>query len=141
MTTTTKQNMIAVSLACKTFVQDCTADFGGPSKSKPFLAASEREIVDGLVAFVEKTRYVTRQRIKQVEETDAEGNTRLFDCPLGTVEDYEVDTFAEVMDEIIAGRLDTVRTNSASAKLKSAEAELAELRAKLAALMGETVES
>jgi hypothetical protein len=44
------------------------------------------------------------------------------------------------MDEIIAGRLDTVRTNSASAKLKSAEAELAELRAKLAALMGEPVE-
>lgn len=139
MTTTTKakQNMIAVSTTAKQFVQDCTADFGGPSKSKDFLAASEREIVDGLVEFVTRNRYAVASRPVMIEETSEEGETRLVPCPTGAVESYEVDTFEGVMGELIAARMDTVRTNSTASALKGAQDELAKLRAELAALKGE----
>jgi len=118
----TKQNMIAVSSTVKQFVKDCTADFGGPSKSKDFLAANEREILDAMVSFVEATRYQT----ETVEETNDEGESILVNV--------EIDRFGEAVQAVIAGRMDSVRVNTAAAKLKSVEAELAELKAKLASL-------
>ena len=110
-----KQNMIAVSSTVKTFVQDCTADFGGPSKSKEFMAASEREIADGLVKFVETNRYQT--------ESDEEGNQ------------IERDLFAEVMNQIITDRLGETRERvTVTAKLAAAEAKQAALIERLKAL-------
>jgi hypothetical protein len=123
--TATKQNMIAVSTTVKTFVKDCTADFGGPSKSKDFLAASEREILDAMTAFVEANRY----QVREVEETNEEGETALVSV--------EVDTFGEAVNQVISDRMDSVRVNTAAAKLKSAMSELETLRAQLAALKGE----
>ncbi len=138
MSTVTKQNMIAVSATVKTFVQDCTADFGGPSKSKEFLAASEREILDGMMAYVEKTRYQKREETRpvMVEETNEQGEAILVDSGKTETVTVEFDAFGEVMADVIKSRMDSVRINTAAAKLKSAEAELAELRAKLAALTG-----
>lgn len=107
--------MIAVSSTVKTFVQDCTADFGGPSKSKEFMAASEREIADGLVKFVETNRYQT--------ESDEEGNQ------------IERDLFAEVMNQIITDRLGETRERvTVTAKLAAAEAKQAALIERLKAL-------
>lgn len=139
MTTTTKQNMIAVSLTSKNFVQDSTKDFGGPSKTKDFLAASEREIVDGMVAFIESTRYVNRSEVVpvMVEEMNDEGEIVLVDSGEVETVSYEVDAFGEAVGSVLAARLDAVRVNTAGAKLKEAQDELAILKAQLAALTGQ----
>jgi len=139
MTTTTKQNMIAVSITSKNFVQDSTKDFGGPSKTKDFLAASEREIVDGMVAFIESTRYVNREEIRpvMVEEMNDEGEIALVDSGEVETVTVEVDAFGEVMAGVMAARIDAVRVNTAGAKLKEAQDELAILKAQLAALTGQ----
>lgn len=107
--------MIAVSSTVKQFVQDSTSDFGGPSKSKEFMAASEREVVDGLVRFVEANRYQS--------ETNDEG------------EEIERDLFAEVMNQIIADRLGETRERvTVTAKLAAAEAKQAALINRLKSL-------
>jgi hypothetical protein len=139
MTTTTKQNMIAVSITSKNFVQDSTKDFGGPSKTKEFLAASEREIVDGMVSFIEATRYVSREEIRpvMVEEMNDAGEIALVDSGEVETVTVEVDSFAETMAGILAARMDSVRVNTAGAKLKEAQDELAILKAQLAALTGQ----
>jgi hypothetical protein len=137
---TNKQNMIAVSSTVKTFVKDCTADFGGPSKSKDFLAASEREILDGMVSYVEATRYQVRE-IEQpvmVEETNDKGETVMVDSEEVETVEIEVDVFAEAVNQVIADRMDSVRVNTAGAKLKNALSELETLKAQLAALTGAT---
>jgi hypothetical protein len=138
MTTTTKQNMIAVSTVAKNFVKDTAASFGGPSKSKDYLLASEREVFDAMVSFVESTRYVTRsvESPVMIEETNDEGETILVDSGEVEIVNVEADAFGEAIGEVLASRMDTVRVNTAGAKLKAAETELAELRAQLAALQG-----
>src|SRR6476660_3893013 len=134
MATIAKQNVVAVSLTAKTFIADSTADFAAPSKSKESLNASEREIVDGLVKFVEKFRYSTEEQFEQVlnEETGEMEET-------GNILEIEIDHFAEVMAEVMAERMETTRANGSSIKLKALEEEAAALRAELAKLRGETV--
>lgn len=108
--------MIAISATAKQWVDDTRAGFSGPSKTKEEMGASQREIVDALIDFAEAHRYVT--------ESDDEGNTS------------ERDRFAEAVEKVIASRLTTerTRTNTAKIALEKAEAELAEVKAKLAAL-------
>jgi hypothetical protein len=136
MATIAKQNVVAVSLTAKTFISDSTSDFVAPSKSKEALNASEREIVDGLVRFVEKYRYAMQDFEKQVlndETGEMEGT--------GEIEEIEVDQFEEIMQEVMAERMETTRTNGNVIKLKAAEDELAALRAELAKLKGEAPEA
>jgi hypothetical protein len=111
-----KQNMIAVSIEAKTFVQSLTTSFGGPSKTKEFLALSEREAVDALVEFAQANRYTV------TDEVTDEG------------EAYELthDGLALEIDRTIALRAATVRANTATAKLAEKEQELAEMKALLA---------
>lgn len=111
-----KQNMIAVSIEAKSFVQSLTAAFGGPSKTKDFLALSEREAVDSLVEFAQANRITVTQ------EVNDEG------------EEYELehDGLALEIARTIALRAATVRANTATAKLAEKEQELAEMKALLA---------
>ena len=132
MATIAKQNVVAVSLPAKTFISDSTADFSAPSKSKESLNASEREIVDGLVKFVEKFRYETVEEFatRFNEETGEHEET-------GEIESVEVDHFALIMSEVMAERMETTRSNGSSIKIASLEAERAALLAELAALRGQ----
>ncbi len=132
MATIAKQNVVAVSLTAKTFISDSTSDFVAPSKSKEALNASEREIVDGLVRFVEKYRYAMQDFYIQAPnpETGEMENT-------SETEEIEVDQFEEIMAEVMAERMETTRTNGNVVKLKAAEDELVALRAELARLKGE----
>lgn len=133
MATIAKQNVVAVSLTAKTFISDSTSDFAAPSKSKESLNASEREIVDGLVRFVEKYRYET------VEEFETEVNEETGETvETGNIIEIEVDHFEKIMGEVMAERMETTRANGSSVKLAALEAEAAELRAELARLRGET---
>ena len=111
-----KQNMIAVSIEAKSFVQSLTASFGGPSKTKDFLALSEREAVDALVEFAQANRITVTQ------EVNDEG------------EEYELehDGLALEIARTIALRAATVRANTATAKLAEKEQELEEMKALLA---------
>ena len=119
--------MIATSDIAKLFITDEAASHSAPSKSKPEgMLASQREIVDALVRFVEANRY------SQEVETNDEGEEIVI----------ELDRFAETVQAVLAERMTTTATrNGATVKLAKAEQELAELKAQLAALKGETVES
>ena len=132
MSTIAKQNVVAVSLTAKTFIADSTADFVAPSKSKEALNASEREIVDGLVRFVEKFRYETIEEFVQAlnEETGEMEET-------GEIAEIEVDHFEKIMAEVMAERMETTRSNGSTVKIASLEAERAALLAELAALRGQ----
>jgi hypothetical protein len=132
MATIAKQNVVAVSLTAKTFISDSTSDFIAPSKSKEALNASEREIVDGLVRFVEKFRYETIEEFKQAlnEETGEMEET-------GEIEEIEVDHFAEIMAEVMAERMEISRSNGSTVKIKALEDERAALLAELALLRGQ----
>lgn len=132
MATIAKQNVVAVSLTAKTFISDSTADFSAPSKSKESLNASEREIVDGLVKFVEKFRYETVEEFETEldEETGEQVET-------GNILEVEVDHFEKIMMEIMAERMETTRSNGSVVKIKALEEERAALLAELAALRGE----
>ena len=120
MSTTKKQNVVATSETAKQFITDESASHTAPNKGGDITSASNREIVDAMVQFVEAHRYQERT------ETSEDG--------LESVK--EVDIFEETVMGVLAERLDAVRVNSATAKLASAEAQLAELRAQLAALQG-----
>jgi hypothetical protein len=122
MQTTKKQNVIATSESAIQFVKDEAASFSAPNKGGDITTASNREIVDAMHRFVEANREQTRPVI------DEEGNITGSES---------FDAFEVVVMEVLAERLETVRVNTAAAKLKDAQAELAELRAKLAALTGE----
>lgn len=106
---TKTQNIVAVSKTAKQFITDQAASFSAPSKSKEDLGASQREIVDAMHNFVEKHRY-------------------------SEVDGVEVDGFEVEVMAVLALRGETVRANTASAKLEAAHKELEELRARLAQL-------
>lgn len=135
MSTIAKQNVVAVSLTAKQFIKDSTFDFSAPSKSKEVLNASEREVVDGLVKFIEKFRYETVEEFETVlnDETGEMEET-------GNILEVEVDHFAIVMAEVMAERMETTRANGSTAKITALEAEAAALRAELAVLRGEKAE-
>lgn len=124
MTTTTttakKQEMIAISSEFKSFVVEQTEKFGAASASKEYLAASQKEICDAMLEFVQANRE------QEVIESDDEGNqiTR------------KVDGFALEVFRTLALRSATSRANSAASKLQEKEKELIELRAMLAKLQG-----
>jgi len=128
------QNVVAVSITAKTFIKDSTSDFIAPSKSKPEgMNATEREIVDGLVRFVEKFSYQDTERFVQVVNPES---GELEDTDESEV--VEVDEFDAIMSEVMAERMETTRTNGTAIKLKNLEAEHAALLAELAALRGES---
>lgn len=135
MKTTTAQNMIATSLAAFTFIGDEAASFSAPNKGGDVTKASKREVMDAAHNFIEKYRYakVEQEQPVMIEETSETGEVTLVDS--GEVETVivEIDRFGDEVNAVLALRLDTVRANSATAKVKSLEAELAELKALLAA--------
>jgi hypothetical protein len=126
-----KQTVVAVSETAKQFIADSTADFGAPSKSKDWMQANEREIVDGLVAFVSKFRY---EKIEEFATALDEETGEMVET--GEIVEIEVDHFSSVMDEIMAERMERTRSNGSSVKIATLEAERAALLAELAALKG-----
>ena len=132
---TTTQNMIAVSAACFTFIGDEAASFTAPNKGGDITKASRREVMDAVVNFIEAKRYETvwEEQPVMIEQVDDDGNVTFIDS--GEVESVEVehDRFGEAIQAVLALRLETVRVNTAAAKVKDLEAELAELKALLAA--------
>ncbi len=138
---TAKQLVIAVSERVKTWVKDTAASFSAPSKSKESLDASEREVLDACIEFVETYRYQKVPKTEQVtlnEGTPEEVTETVEVYNDGILEMIEIDFFGIEIEKVMALRMETTRTNSSTAKLASAEAELAELRAQIAALKGET---
>jgi hypothetical protein len=137
---TAKQLVIAVSDRVKTWVKDTAASFSAPSKSKDILAASEREVLDAMIDFVELYRYQQAPTMESVtlNEGTPEETTELVQShdTDGNPEFHEVDLFEGSIEAVMALRMETTRTNSSTAKLASAEAELAELRAMIAKLQG-----
>ena len=121
MKATTKQNVIATSATAKQFVEDEAASHKAPNKGGDITHATNREIVDAMYRFVEANREQTRPVM------DESGNITGSES---------FDAFEETVMGVLAERLDTVRTNTAAAKLKDAQDELAALRAQLAALTG-----
>ena len=135
MKTTTAQNMIATSLACFTFIGDEAASQSALNKGGDITKASKREVMDAAMNFIEANRYekVLEEQPIMIEETNEQGEVTLADSGEVEIVEVEHDRFAEAIQSVLALRLDTVRTNSATAKVKSLEAELAELKALLAA--------
>ena len=117
--TKSKQNMIAVSSQVKTWVKDTTCDFTALNKGGNMQNASEREILDAMVQFIDSTRYQER------EETNESGDVSIV----------EVDTFGESVMSVLDARLDYVRPNTSASKVKSLESALMDSQTKLAELM------
>lgn len=133
--TTTAQNMIATSLAAFTFIGDEAASQYAPNKGGDITKASRREVMDAAMNFIEAKRYekVMEESPVMIEETSETGEVTLVDSGEVKLVEVEYDRFAEAIQDVLRLRLDTVRANSATAKVKSLEAELAELKALLAA--------
>ena len=135
MKTTTQQNMIATSATAFQFITDEAASQSALNKGGDITKASKREVMDAAMNFIEAKRYekVLEERPVMIEETSEAGESVLVDSGETELVEVEHDRFAEAIQSVLALRLDTVRTNSATAKVKSLEAELAELKALLAA--------
>ena len=110
-----KQHVIAVSESVKNFFNDIRANYSAPGKSKDDVAASEREIGNAAVAFIEANRASTKI------ETSDEGEEIIVD----------VDLFDLEMRRELALRATTSRASAAADKIAAQEQELAELRALL----------
>ncbi len=130
------QNVIAVSESAKRFVSNLTGEFSAPSKSKDIMNASEREIFDAMVDFVEAFRFEQVQKTEFVEIDGVETEVECFDTD-GNPEFVNQDNFAPVVGDILALRMETVRTNSSTAKITALEQERESLLAELAKLRGE----
>lgn len=140
MTTQVKQvqNVVAISAESKAIVKGFTEIFSAPSKSKPEgMNASEREVFDGMVKFVQDFRFTTEERFKQVLNDSGEMEDT------DELEEYEHDHFADVMNEVLKERMNITRVVSSS-KVKALESErealqkqFDELQAKYAAKLAE----
>jgi hypothetical protein len=119
------QIVIAVSETAKAFVKGLTLVFSAPSKSKPDgMNATEREVFDACVAFVEKFRFTEEERFK----------TEIIDgvvTETAEIEKYQFDHFAGVIGEVMAERMTTVRVINGG-KVTKLEAEKAELERQVA---------
>lgn len=116
-----KPATIVTSPETKAWVQAQQEKFVAPGKTPgKMVAASEREVTNALVAFVQGRQFETR------EETAEDGSTRMV----------EFDAWAHEMRRELALRETTTRANTAKAENESLKAQLAELQAKLAALTG-----
>jgi hypothetical protein len=113
MITKQLQKPVAVSDAAKQFITEQTETFGGVSASKEYMAATQKEVVDAMVAFVKLHRH----------ERDEDGN-------------ITGDAFALEMSRTLALRAATSRAASAAAKVAEKDAEIEQLRALLAQLQG-----
>lgn len=137
-TATQKQSILAVSDSLKAFFNECRATFGAAGKSKEYVAATEKEIGDAMLEFVNLHRF--EETVETVEQpmTDAEGNPMLDDKGEPIMESVEtlveVDRFKLEVDRTLALRATTSRANSNGAKLAAKEKELEELKALLASL-------
>lgn len=132
---TTTQNMIATSAAAFTFVTDEAASQSALNKGGDITNASKREVMDAAMNFIEAKRYerLLEEQPVMIEESDENGNVTLVDSGETQLVEVEVDRFAEAIQSVLALRLDTVRSNSATAMVKNLQAELAELKALIAA--------
>ena len=131
------QNVIAVSEAAKRFVGSLVNEFIAPSKSKPEgMQATEREVFDGMVDFVEAYRFELVPSTEIVEVDGEEHEIPSLDTD-GQPKFYKVDNFALVMGDILALRMETTRTNSSAVKISALETEREELLAMIAKLKGE----
>lgn len=114
-----KQHVLAVSERCKAFFNDCRAAYSAPGKTKDDVPASEREIGDAILEFIDANRMQSRTTLN--EET-------------GEEETVEFDAFELEVKRTLAQRATTSRANSAAAKVAALEKEKAELQALLAKL-------
>ena len=126
-TTTTQANTLVVSPEVKSFVVRTGEEFKAPGKTPGKMKnASEREIGNAILAFIERTRLV------EVREVDDTGNERV----------ELVDEFALEMKRELALRAtterNTAKVENATLKeqLKTALAEHAILKARLAEITG-----
>jgi len=137
-TTAQKQSILAVSEECKAFFNDCRATFGCAGKSKDYVAATEKEVGDACLAFIEAHRFEEQVKEREVPMIDPETGLAIVDEtgePLMELEEYleEVDLFAFEVNRTLALRATTSRS-TATVKLAAKEKELDELRALLATL-------
>ena len=145
-----KQNTaIVTSPEFKSFVQSCTETYSAPSKSRDDMAATEKEITNAMLAFVETHRIqpVMVQDVELIQDKgedgnplfDADGNPVMIESPLFDADNQpvmiekETDIFELEIKRELALRGSTVRTSSKEKKIAELEAQLAELQAKLAA--------
>lgn len=143
-TTTQKQFVAAISGTFKTWFRDTSASFLAPLKSGGEKGASEREIGDAILQFIEDTRKVERDFVTFVEvptgEVDEETGESIMATEKARDEDgnlitetVEIDLFGEYVAVETAKRMTHVGTRTN----KQAE-RIAELEAMLAKLGGET---
>lgn len=131
------QNVIAVSESAKHFVASLASAFIAPSKSKPEgMQASEREVFDAMVDFVEAFRFEQVQKTEFIEIDGVDTEVECFDTD-GNPEYVKQDNFTPVMNDILALRMETVRTNSSTAKIDALTKEREELLAEIAKLRGD----
>jgi len=138
------QNVLAVSALVKQFIADTAASFSAPNKGGEVTAATQREVVDALVAFAEATRYITRPMVQPVlvEAMDDEGNVALVEAmneagePLVETVQVEVDSLGEFIEAELAKRSTATRANSGGAKIASLEAQLKAALAQLEKMTG-----
>jgi len=140
-----KQNVVAVSPEFKQFLQDGTEKYSAPSKSREVMQATEKEISNAMLAFVETHRVQSEmvQAVEMVQENDEQGNplvdtdgnpvmveTPSFDTDGNPV---MVEIFHDLFDLEVSRELalrgSTVRANSKDNKIAELEAQLAALLA------------
>ena len=139
MTTNTKQSIVAVSPEFKAFVAETQAAFVAPGKTVDLKPASEKEVCNALLAFVTEHRTQSRLVPAMTEDLDPETAEVIQIPAIGEdgepiMVPEEYDAFALEMKRELALRATVERANTLKAANASLEAQLAELRAKLAAL-------
>lgn len=127
------QNVIAVSGDFKGFVKEQTEIFSAPSKSREVMAATEKEITNAMLAFVEANRIQVESRPVMetvIGEDGTETEVQTYDADGNPVfEDVEIDGFALEVQRELALRGSITRTSSKDAKIAELEAQLAALLA------------
>ena len=126
--TTTKANTLVVSAEVKAFFTRTGEEFKAPGKTPGKMKnASEREIGNAILAFIERTRLV------EVSEVDDDGNERVE-----LVDEFALEMKRELALRASAERASTTKIENATLKeqLKTALAEQSALKARLAEITG-----
>jgi hypothetical protein len=123
------QDIIAVTPIAKAFVRETTETFGAPSKSKDFMNATEKEVVDAMVQFIEKNRFAMEEQIVPVMDENGVQKLDENGQPEETIAEVEIDLFGRELQGIMKERMSFTRVNTATARIAELEAQLAALLA------------